>query len=107
MRESEILKLCMLAAAECGVTLLRNNRGMFLTLDGKRKVRAGLEAAGSADLIGWDSQGKFVACEIKTSTGHVSPEQKKFLDAVKSAGGIAFIARSPEDVKINLNSALL
>lgn len=102
MRENELLKICRLAAAECGATLFRNNRGMFLTLDGKRKIRAGLEAPGTSDLIGWDKHGRFVAIEVKTSAGRLSPEQKTFLNAVKSAGGIAFIARSPEDVKNNL-----
>lgn len=103
MNERELLKLCRLAAAQCGVTVFRNNRGMFLTLDGKRRVRAGLEAPGASDLIGWqDKTGRLVAIEIKAASGRASADQLNFLNAVKSAGGIAFIAKSPEDVRREL-----
>ena len=103
MKETNISKLCQYAAAECGATVLRNNRGLFLTLDGKRRVRAGLEANGSADLIGWTKDGIFLAIEIKTPTGRVSPAQDKFIKLVKYNGGTAFVARSPEDVHRHLS----
>lgn len=102
MRESEITKYCLLAAAECGATVMRNNRGMFLSLDGKRKQRAGLQAAGSSDLIGWTHEGKFLAIEIKTEKGRVSLDQQRFIDVVNKAGGVAFVARSAQDVRDNL-----
>jgi len=92
----------MLAAAECGATVLRNNRGMFLTLDGKRRVRAGLEAKGSADLIGWTKDGKFLAIECKNEAGCASKDQNHFLYLVNEAGGIGFVARNAEDVKNSL-----
>lgn len=106
MRESEILKHCMLAAAECGATVFRNSRGMFLTLDGKRKTRAGLEAAGAADLIGWTHDGKFLAIECKAEKGRPSEAQIKFLSLVNAAGGIGFIAKSADDVKKHLTIIL-
>jgi hypothetical protein len=96
----------MIAAAECGATVFRNNRGMFLTLDGKRKIRAGLEAAGSADLIGFTHDGRYLAIECKTDKGRPSPEQVKFLSLVNAAGGLGFIARSAEDVKKELTNSL-
>ena len=108
LKESEITNQIRLAVSQIGVVLFRNNRGMFWTLDKKRKTRAGLAAAGSSDLIGWtkviitaDMVGKpvaiFTAIEVKTSIGRVSPDQEKFVGNVRKAGGIAHIARSEEE----------
>lgn len=85
---------------------LRNNTGLFLTLDGKRKVRAGLGKS-TSDLIGWVSHtvrledvGKkiavFVAAEVKDE-GRTSEGQEGFLGVVANAGGIAGVVRSTED----------
>jgi penicillin-binding protein-related factor A (putative recombinase) len=53
---------------------------------------------GVADILGiW--RGKLLAIEVKTPTGKLSPEQKQFLSRVQEEGGIAFVARSVEDVK--------
>lgn len=73
-----------------------------------RKVRAGLEVAGAPDLVGWrsvtitpDMVGKkvaiFCAPEIKTPQGRVSPDQQRFFDNVKRAGGMSDVIRSEED----------
>lgn len=67
-----------------------------------RTVRAGL-CTGSSDLIGWrpiditpDMVGRriarFVACEVKSGGGRIEPEQQRFADAVREAGGIVIIA---------------
>ena len=104
MREAELLKHCHLAAAECGAHVWRNNRGMFLTLDGKRKTRAGLEAPGSSDLIGFLPGGRFLAIEIKTKTGRVAPDQQRFIDFVNASGGLGFVARSTEDIFAKLKN---
>jgi hypothetical protein len=97
-----------MAASEAGARLFRNNRGMFLTLDGQRKTRAGLEAPGASDGIGWvqvivtpDMVGRplavFCAIETKTKSGPVSAEQRNFIEQVLAAGGYAGIARGPDD----------
>ena len=52
---------------------------------------------GIADILGIYN-GKFLAIEIKTHRGRVSPEQQRFLDNVNQHGGIGFVARSVEDV---------
>jgi VRR-NUC domain len=52
---------------------------------------------GVPDIIGC-YQGKMLCIEIKKKTGTVSPDQKSFLANVKDAGGIAFVARSIDDV---------
>jgi len=52
---------------------------------------------GISDIIGCH-QGRMVAIEIKAPRGTVSPFQQAFLDSVVAAGGIAFVARSIDDV---------
>jgi hypothetical protein len=52
---------------------------------------------GIADILGcW--QGRFVAIEVKRPGGRTTPEQERFLEAVRRHGGIAFVARSIDDV---------
>jgi hypothetical protein len=47
---------------------------------------------GVSDVIGIAKDGRWVACEIKTLDDRLSPDQIKFLNDVKKAGGIALIA---------------
>lgn len=52
---------------------------------------------GVSDIIGcW--QGRMLAIEIKRHGGQVTAEQQRFLDRVRIEGGIAFVARSVDDV---------
>lgn len=74
---------------------------------GARVFHAGL-CTGSSDLIGWNSLivtpemvgrrvAVFTAIETKAEKGgHKREEQVKFVEAVRSAGGIAGFANSPE-----------
>lgn len=43
--------------------------------------------------------GRTLAIEVKSATGKPTPEQVAFLAAVVRAGGIAFVARSLDDVR--------
>lgn len=54
---------------------------------------------GVSDILGITNDGTFVAIEVKTSKGRVSEHQKRFLIDVLSNNGIAFVARSVEDVR--------
>lgn len=47
--------------------------------------------------------GRILAIEVKSKYGKVSDDQQTFLDTVRTAGGLAFIARSVEDVEQELN----
>jgi len=84
--------------------LFRNNTGTLPDPRTGRPVQFGL-ARGSADLIGWRTQtitpdmvgqtvAVFTSIEVKTPTGHLTPEQRNWLGAVRKAGGIAGVARS-------------
>jgi len=50
--------------------------------------------------------GKFLAIEVKSKTGRVSPEQSEFLSNVNKNGGIAFVARSSKDVEDYLSKVI-
>lgn len=58
---------------------------------------------GAADILAC-YRGRFLAIEVKSKTGRVSPEQVAFLSEVKRAGGIALVARSVEDVRAALEN---
>jgi hypothetical protein len=75
--------------------LMRNNVGKIM-VDG-RALKYGL-CVGSADLIGLRRRdGRFVAIEVKTSVGKLSPEQRAFIARINASGGIAICARSAKD----------
>jgi hypothetical protein len=106
MGESALLREIRLEAPKLGVTLFRNNVGMLTDQYGN-KVRYGL-SVGSADLIGWMQQpwydgtgamAVFVAIECKAPGKKPTPQQLAFLDAVRTAGGIAGVAYSLDDFR--------
>jgi len=85
----------MLALSDAGCLIWRNNTGCLKNQAGI-PIKFGL-CVGSSDLIGITPDGEFLAVEIKTPTGRATPEQTRFINAVRSRGGIAGIARSPAD----------
>jgi len=108
MRESDIQNLIMLALSQAGCTVWRNNVGTgwqgkmsrtrlgSIIIDEPRPLHAGL-CVGSSDIIGIAPDGRFLAVEVKTATGKPTPEQIRFIDAVRLKGGIAGVCRSVED----------
>jgi hypothetical protein len=104
--EQQIQQQIRLACSRGPVRLFRNNTGTLRDQHG-RPVQFGL-AKGSADLIGWSTRtitpdmvgqqvAVFTSVEVKTATGRLRPEQRVWLDAVQSAGGIAGVVRSVDD----------
>lgn len=124
MNETPILKNIQVELSKHDARLFRNNvgtgwagndvyhartTGAVLLYPGDVVVRNARPlhtgfCTGSSDLIGWtprvfDGQkiAVFTAVEVKTPKGRATPEQVKFITAVRKAGGISFIARSPEE----------
>ena len=95
MKESDIQRLIMLALSEAGCLIWRNNTGVLKNAAGI-PIKFGL-CVGSSDLIGLTPTGRFLAVEIKTCKGRATPEQLRFIEAVRSRGGVAGIARSPAE----------
>jgi len=119
-QENNIFKNIRLAVSAIGVRLFRINTGRAWTGNKITKLPDGSiriydprpfstgTPKGYADGTGWYSvvitpdmigqtRAIFVAIEAKTPTGRVSKEQQNFIDQVLKAGGIAGVARSPED----------
>jgi len=80
-----------------------------IVLKKARPLHAGL-CEGSSDLIGWtvvtvtpDMVGKpvavFTAIEIKTNKGRATKGQNNFIARIREAGGIAGIARTPDEAE--------
>jgi penicillin-binding protein-related factor A (putative recombinase) len=67
----------------------------------KKRRRKLNELSGISDVVGY-WRGTFIAIEVKSKSGKVSPEQQNFIDRVNSDGGIAFVARSVDDCRLNL-----
>ena len=136
MSEKNIQSLIMLAASQNGATMFRNNvanavagqatrieksgpvnlhPGDWVIRNGRR-TQFGL-CVGSSDLCGWRSWvitkdmvgnkiAQFTALEVKTSTGKATDEQVRFIAAVRKAGGLAGIVRSPDEAIAILNPLL-
>ena|SRR3990167_1879603 len=92
-----------------GVVAWRTNVGaVTATHQGKRRfVRFGFP--GLSDIIGWRATdrefsigrvrfARFLAVELKTGTGKLTPQQVGFLELVNKSGGIGFVARSVEEI---------
>ena len=62
-----------------------------------RFIRAGL-CKGSSDIIGIAPGGLFLAIEGKTGRAVARANQRVFIKLVNDLGGLATVARSPEDV---------
>lgn len=57
---------------------------------------------GVSDILGVLPGGILLAVEVKSAKGVVSDDQKKFISAVISLGGIGFVARSVEEVRLKI-----
>jgi hypothetical protein len=71
-----------------------------------RKQASPFAINGTSDILGVLPDGKFLAIEVKSKTGRPSPEQINFIDSVTKNNGIAFIARSIQDVQEKLREYL-
>jgi len=127
MSESDLLKKIQLSFTNLGARLFRNNTGQGwagkattyskhatvkvgpgdVLIRNARPLRAGL-CVGSSDLVGWTTitvgpeiLGRqlaiFTAIEGKTGSTRVTPDQTRFLNAIRGSGGYAGVARSTED----------
>jgi hypothetical protein len=78
----------------------RMNSGA-VRIDG-RFVRFGFP--GCPDILGQMKDGRLLAVEVKSPKGKPRPEQSEFIDKVRRAGGVAFIARNLVDVRAELTA---
>ena len=116
MSETGIQEDIRLAVSRGDTRVFRNNVGSWINRSTNRRISYGLRV-GSSDLIGWhsvvvtpDMVGRrvavFTSIEVKTPKGYRSPQQRRWLDQVKAAGGISGVARSPADALALISSWL-
>jgi penicillin-binding protein-related factor A (putative recombinase) len=81
----------------------RVNSGVFKqTYNGKDRYIRANTAVGMSDIMGILKDGRTLAIEVKSATGTVKAHQHEFLNSIATAGGIAFVARSVEEVLTKL-----
>lgn len=68
---------------------------------GKRFVRFGWK--GCPDVLGQLKDGRLIGVEVKAPKGKLRPEQAVFLERIRRAGGVAFMARNCRDVFCELD----
>ena len=69
---------------------------------GSRFVRFGFK--GCPDVLGQLRDGRLLGVEVKAKTGRLRPEQTIFLERIRGAGGVAFVARDLRDVLRELSN---
>jgi len=97
--KSTLLKMPKQSEAE----ITKAIRGVLKTLGVVHfKQHQGLGSTpGIPDILGiWN--GRFLAIEVKTNAGKLTEKQSDWIDKINRAGGLAFVARSIDDVIDNL-----
>jgi len=85
-----------------------NYHGVFCWINYQPLIRKGRmkmyhrSSTGVADILGI-YKGKPLAIEVKRKQTKTTDKQDAFLDRFKEEGGIAFVARSLEDLALNLD----
>lgn len=99
--ENDVVQACLQWLALHNVMAWRNQTtGLY---DPTRKVfRKFTGLKGVSDILGILPGGRFLAVEAKKKGGYPSPEQREFIQNVNDRGGIAFVARSTEDLETHL-----
>lgn len=126
MNEKTLMHKIMVAVSDAGARIFRNHVGMAyqgtrvqhemlkagdVLLKNARPVTHGL-GTGSSDLVGWtpvkvtremvgQTVALFTAIEVKTDSD-LTKEQANFLREVRRAGGVAFEARSVDEVVLTI-----
>jgi hypothetical protein len=67
---------------------------------GSRFVRFGWP--GCPDVLGQMKDGRLLGVKVKSRKGRLRPEQSVFLERIRSARGVAFMARNCNDVRREL-----
>lgn len=113
--ETAISNAIRIALSKLGARVFRNQRGKYRTEHGQW-IETGL-CNGASDLIGLlpvvitpemvgQRFARFVAIEVKAAHGRLTEEQKRFLEFVRAAGGIAAICRSADEAAEVINEVL-
>lgn len=106
VKESAILNACIRWLWSSGAFVWRNNTGgthkSYERKDGSTAhyhIKFGYP--GSADILGMNKHGRFLAIECKAANGKLSEQQERFREYVERHGGVYLVARSLDDLEAN------
>lgn len=99
VKENDIQKSILEALWYNKIKAWRNNTGAYRTEHGGF-VRFGTKGSGDIFAI-QPKTGRFISIEVKTQKKYPTPDQKQWMQEVNDAGGIAFVARSIDDLRTN------
>lgn len=102
MREQELQNLILEYLAYQKGKYWRINSGMIPAEKNGRRYMVRLAPKGFADIVGINDKGQFVAIEVKLPKKQPTEAQEHFLQTINNHGGLAFVARSLEDVQKHL-----
>jgi hypothetical protein len=97
-----VLKYLRLRTDVAWVERLNSGAGQLSFTDGAKSQWMRFAWRGAPDLIGQLTDGRILCVEVKRPSGKLRPDQHAFLDVVRKQGGVAFVARSIDDVKEHL-----
>lgn len=99
--EAELLKaiMALLKRHPKVAKVWRQNSGVAQYQYGSKTSYVRFNSAkGMSDIMGILKTGRTLAIEVKNRTRKVDPHQQQFLDDINAGGGLAFVARSLDDV---------
>ena len=98
VKEKETQKLILDWLRMHKVFCFKYNSGGIFRADGSGYMPTGMR--GISDILGVvpNIGGQFLAIEVKSSKGIVSKYQQDFMDNINNNGGLAFMARSLDEV---------
>lgn len=100
----DYLHFWMAANNHKGFFWTNNNVGIYDPASGVyRKNKSPHSIKGVSDILGL-LNGRFIAIEVKSRLGKLTPEQRIFIDKINVSGGLAFVARSINDVERGLSN---
>ena len=97
--ESAILSACLKWLWANGVFCWRNNTGAYRPEGSGRFIRFGKK--GSADIIGVNPHGRFVAVETKRKGKKLETHQEQFKQMIQEKFGVFVLAHSIDDLEAN------
>lgn len=101
--EAAALKEILLALSAHSSVAWCERMNSGATKIGNRFVRFGWR--GCPDVLGQLRDGRLIGVEVKAAKGKLRPEQAVFLERIRCAGGVAFMARDCRDVMRELDKA--
>ena len=104
LSETQILRQCLDLLSYRGVFHWRQNQAAIPLAGGGYRRFSGMK--GVSDILGILDDGRFLALEVKSSTGKVSEPQRVFLEAVSERGGVALVIRDVSELEAALSSLL-